>query len=88
MSHNEDERNKDRGTWTALFALFIISSLLILLIANVFPGILGFILVVWGIVLFVCFHYLVWGRWMSKWIVKDDDDDDDDDEFLKKYGPL
>ncbi len=69
------DENRDAATLLALMALLGVAATLLLLAAMVIPRILGILAVVFGFFLFGLFHYIVWGRWMSKLPVEDDDDE-------------
>ena len=57
--------SKDVATMLALMALLAIAAGLLFLMAIVFPGVLGILLVVGGFFFFALFHYVVWGWWFA-----------------------
>lgn len=72
---NGSGENRDAATLLALLALLVVAACLLLLAAMVIPRVLGILVVVFGFFLFGLFHYIVWGRWMSKLPVDDEDDE-------------
>ena len=60
------------ATFLALFGLLVVATALLVLMALVYPGFLGILLVVYGFGIMMLFHYLVWGWWLSR-AVKDEE---------------
>lgn len=89
MSDSSGDRGKNSGTLLAFLMLIVLSGLLLLLIAVVFPNVLGLVSVVLGIFLFCAFHYVVWGHWLADRLSRTDIEEDDrrDEEHLRRYGP-
>lgn len=89
MSNSSNNGQKNSGTLIAFVMLVVLSGLMLLLIAVVFPNVLGLVSVVLGIFFFCAFHYVVWGHWLADRLSKDDIEEDDrkDEEHLRRYGP-
>lgn len=60
----DEARKRNLATYTALVGLVLMALGLLALSAMVLPQILGIVGVISGFVVFVAFHYLVWGHWM------------------------
>ncbi len=60
----DETRKRNLATYTALLGLMLMALGLLALSAMVLPQILGIVAVISGFVVFVAFHYLVWGHWM------------------------
>jgi len=83
-----DSTDQDRGTVVALILLLSVMLGLLLMIAMVFPNVLGIFAIIFGFGLLIGLQYLVWGRWMMGYLQKRvPDDSEEEEEFLKKYGP-
>jgi hypothetical protein len=71
-SHNP---SPNTGTMIALFGLLLIAGGLLALMALVLPQVAGVVLVILIVfVLPISFHYVVWGRWLSKMKPPEDDE--------------
>ena len=57
---------RDATTFIALFGLLLLGAGFIALTALVLPNLLVFPLVFFAFVFVCAFHYLTWGRWMSR----------------------
>ena len=72
MRNTRDARaGRDSGTFLALAALLVAAIGLLFLVALVIPQVIGIAVVLACLVLFVTFHYVVWGWWLSGRIVDD-----------------
>jgi CHASE2 domain-containing sensor protein len=76
MTKPGDNEN-NAGTVLALFALLLFGAGLLGISALVIPAFLGFIPVIGGLVLLGVFHYVTWGRWLSRKLQSDTDDEDE-----------
>ena len=87
MSRQSD-KDKDRGTWFAMILLLTVAFALLFLIGMVFPNLLWVIAIVFGFGVLFALQYLVWGKWLMKYLKERiPDDSEEEEEFLKKYGP-
>lgn len=74
MSGSQRQPPRSNGpTILALLALMAMAVGLLFLSALVLPQLFGFAVVVVGFFVFIAFHYVVWGWWLSK-ISADDED--------------
>jgi hypothetical protein len=62
------------GTLLALSGLMILAVGFLALTAMIVPGAFLFLLVLFGLFLFVSLHYLLWGWWLGKPQPRDDDE--------------
>lgn len=67
--------NRNAATCLALTGLMACALGFLAFTAVVLPQIRGVILVVAGMSLFVLFHYLTWGRWMSRMRMREPEND-------------
>ncbi|HSG71520.1 MAG TPA: hypothetical protein VLA12_13950 [Planctomycetaceae bacterium] len=85
---NDERRKKDQATYAAMFGLLFFCGLLLLLVAAVLPKVLWLVVIVFGFGLFFLLQYLLWGRWLTRYLQKKlPDDSESEKEHLKKYGP-
>lgn len=85
---NDERRKKDQATYAAMFGLLFFCGLLLLLVAAVLPKVLWLVVIVFGFGLFFLLQYLLWGRWLTRYLQKKlPDDSESETEHLKKYGP-
>ena len=87
MSRQSDN-DKDRGTWLALILLLAVVVALLFLIGMVFPNLLWVIFIIFGFGMLFALQYLIWGKWLMKYLKERiPDDSEEEEEFLRKYGP-
>ena len=68
---NDDEKSKseaDARTLIALLMVVLAATLIMALIAMIFPAVLGVVLVVGGIGWFAVMHYVLWGWWLGGYL--------------------
>ena len=65
------DESRDIGTWIAVATLTLLGGLLLGLMAMVAPHLLGVVLVIGGFLGFGALHYLLWGWWMQKMLMKE-----------------
>ena len=89
MMDPNDTQQKDAATFLAMMLLLVAAmGLMLLLFAVLSPALFWVVLLVGGIFWLSLFHYLVWGRWLSRYLKERvPDDSEEEEEFLKKYGP-
>ena len=86
--NRQSDKDKDRGTWLALFMLLTIGFALLFFIGMVFPNLLWVIVIIFISGGLFALQYLVWGKWLMKYLKERiPDDSEEEEEFLKKYGP-
>jgi hypothetical protein len=86
--NQQSSRDKDRGTWIALGLILVVCFALLLLIGMVFPNLLWVILIIFGFGVAFALQYLIWGKWLMRYLKERiPDDTEEEAEFLKKYGP-
>ncbi len=64
------DESREFGTWIAVAVLTLLGGLLLGLMAMVAPHLLGVVLVIGGFVGFGAVHYLLWGWWLQKTLIK------------------
>ncbi len=73
MSNSPRDENRNTATFLALFGLLAVAGGLLFLTAMVLPQIFFLLLVIVGFVFSIAFHYVIWGRWLSKSTRHDED---------------
>lgn len=75
MSNSPQHGSRNTGTFLALFGLLAVAGGLLFLTAMVLPQIFFLLIVIVGFVCSIAFHYVIWGRWLSKRTPRDEDDE-------------
>ena len=65
-NRQQTELFRNLGTFAALVVMILISMILLTLVAIMLPGVMGVIPVVIGFFLMGLFHYVTWGRLLSR----------------------
>lgn len=69
MNDDRQARSEaDTRTLMALWAVVLVATLLMSLVATILPAVLGIVLVVGGIGWFALMHYVVWGWWLGGYL--------------------
>ncbi len=68
------QSEKNIATLIALTGVLLVTVGLIALITMVIPQFLLVVVVFFGFVIMIAFHYFVWGRWLSKQKQEDEDE--------------
>jgi hypothetical protein len=71
------KQSRDGATFLALGVVVFIGCSLLAFMAVVIPGLSGVLGVIGFLMFTIVFHYVVWGRWMSRRPLAEDDDTND-----------
>jgi hypothetical protein len=70
------KQDRDGATFMALAIVLLMGFALLALMAIVIPGLSGVLGVIAFLMFTIAFHYVVWGRWMSRQPLADEDEAD------------